>query len=352
MSVVFCDLESEQNPDNGRALDSNPRVGSYSTAAATISLDQAAASLNLNPSLIKIDVEGFEARVLRGALNLLSQAEPPALCFEWNPLTAGEVNSSLAEIAQILAGYHFYYVDDFEGAITPLDLKNPSSWFLSAVPQGQTEAAMFPEASIDTTFSGLNRAKIAWYNIEPVLQERSNSNNPLRGNLAELSKPETRQVLNREIFPQHSNDFGQGLLTTFDVAFYPKDKGPYNFDVSPSANSSGIGPDGRLLNPKSRWGGIMRNIDQIEFAKIFVDRQHVGSFAVIIEFLNQCMFEFFEDALNLHLGFDRGNAHGPARPLAYPVELGFGIDHDDHQRWLPRRPVDDLPCVRVEHAPA
>ncbi|MEI9942820.1 MAG: cell surface protein SprA [Chitinophagaceae bacterium] len=156
------------------------------------------------------------------------------------------------------------YIDDFEGTSSAIDLRFPLiNWNLASVPQGNT---LFPESSLTNDLaSGYNRAKLAWYNIEPVLQERNNSNNPLRGNAAELSKPETRQVLNREIFPQRTNDFGQGLLTTFDLAFYPKDKGPYNFDVNPSPYSSGITPAGKLNTPQKRWGGIMRNIDQIDF---------------------------------------------------------------------------------------
>lgn len=156
------------------------------------------------------------------------------------------------------------YIDDFEGTRAAIDLRFPIiSWNLASVPQGNN---LFPESSLMNNLeSGYNRAKLAWYNIEPVLQERNNVNNPLRGNLAELSKPSTRQVLQREIFPQRSTDFGQGLLTTFDLAFYPTERGPYNFNVHPTAYSSGIGPDGKLLNPQRRWGGIMRNIDQIDF---------------------------------------------------------------------------------------
>src|SRR5690606_24857340 len=103
--------------------------------------------------------------------------------------------------------------------------------------------------------------KLAWYNIEPVLQEKNNSNNPLRNNLDELSKLETRQVLQREIFPQRTNDFGQGLLTTFDLAYFPREKGPYNYESRPGR----LDANGRLLNPSEAWGGIMRNIDQIDF---------------------------------------------------------------------------------------
>lgn len=149
------------------------------------------------------------------------------------------------------------YIDDFEGTRAAIDLRFPIiNWTLASVPQ------RFPESSLNNDLaSGYNRAKLAWYTIEPVLQERSNANNPLQGNVEELSKPEVRQVLQREIFPQRTLDLGQGLLSTFDLAFYPKDKGPYNFEARPGR----IDGAGRLTNPSQAWGGIMRNIDQIDF---------------------------------------------------------------------------------------
>ncbi len=159
------------------------------------------------------------------------------------------------------------YIDDFEGTRAGIDLRFPLiSWNLASIPQGNNgsggSAPLFPESSLANDLaSGYNRGKIAWYNIEPVLQERNNPDNPIGNNVAELSKPETRQVLQQEIFPQRTTDFGQGLLTTFDITFYPKEKGPYNFEYRPGR----IDANGRLVNPKQSWGGIMRNIDQIDF---------------------------------------------------------------------------------------
>jgi FkbM family methyltransferase len=46
---------------------------------ATISLDAAAEKLSLRPDVIKIDVEGAELRVLKGAKNILMQARPSVL---------------------------------------------------------------------------------------------------------------------------------------------------------------------------------------------------------------------------------------------------------------------------------
>ncbi len=159
------------------------------------------------------------------------------------------------------------YIDDFEGTRAGIDLRFPLiSWTMASIPQGNNGpggvSPLFSESVFnDDLISGYNRAKIAWYNIESVLQEKNNSNNPLRGNLAELSTPETRQVLQKEIFPRRSTQFGEGLLTTFDLAFYPRDRGPYNYEY----RNGRVNANGRLVNPKQSWGGLMRNIDQTDF---------------------------------------------------------------------------------------
>ncbi|HKH62309.1 MAG TPA: cell surface protein SprA [Flavitalea sp.] len=148
------------------------------------------------------------------------------------------------------------FIDDFEGTRNAIDLRFPLvSWGLASTPAGN---GLFPEADIiDSLAYGFNRAKLAWYNIEPVLQDGRNSNNPIDDDL--LHDPRVRQVEVREIYPQRSTDFGQAKLVTFDMAFYPTDIGPYNFDVN------NITPDGKLVNPQKRWGGIMRGLDQVDF---------------------------------------------------------------------------------------
>jgi len=156
------------------------------------------------------------------------------------------------------------YIDDFEGTKASIDLRFPLiSWTLASTPFGAKDRngnILFPEAGLfDNLDYGKNRAKLAWYNIEPILQERNNPNNPIRNNLTELSDPRVRSVAQQEIFPQRTPDFGQNRLVTFDLSFYPRDRGPYNYDAA------GIDGNGRLSNPKSRWGGIMRGIDQTDF---------------------------------------------------------------------------------------
>lgn len=149
------------------------------------------------------------------------------------------------------------YIDDFEGTRSNLDLRFPLvAWSLASTPQ------RFPESSKSNSLDyGKNRAKIAWYNIEPNLQDKNSTNNPLKGNLTALSDPRTRLVYTNELFPQQTTNITNTQTSTFDLAYYPKELGPYNYESS----ASELGSDGQLRNPAAKWGGIMRSIDQTDF---------------------------------------------------------------------------------------
>jgi FkbM family methyltransferase len=97
----------------------NPRAGDRLAVAPTMTLDKFIDAIGKKPSLIKIDVEGFEPNVVKGGAALLSGDDPPALCFEWNPLTLSEVRNSPLAMMRSLASYHLYYIDDFEGQRRP-----------------------------------------------------------------------------------------------------------------------------------------------------------------------------------------------------------------------------------------
>lgn len=158
------------------------------------------------------------------------------------------------------------YIDNFEGSKSDIDLRFPPiSWMLSSTPQGATDDAgnvLFPEATTSNSLDyGKNRAALSWYQIEPTLQDPKNINNPLRGDRDALSDPRVRAISQTEIFPQRTTDFGQSQLITFDLSYYPRDRGPYNYETSPLNLNS----DGKFFNPKSKWGGLMRAIDQTDF---------------------------------------------------------------------------------------
>jgi len=151
------------------------------------------------------------------------------------------------------------YIDDFEGSTSSIDLRFPlTAWALASTPQGN---GLFPEGSLNDSLPyGYNRAKIAWYNIEPTLQDQSSSANPVKG-YQNFKDPRISPINIQNLFPQVTPEFGQAQLVTFDVSYFPNQRGPYNFDTRPGS----IGPTGLLNNPQSRWGGIMRSIDQTDF---------------------------------------------------------------------------------------
>ncbi len=158
------------------------------------------------------------------------------------------------------------YIDDFEGSQSNIDLRFPPiSWALASTPHGATDqngAILFPEADSSNSLAyGKNRAAIAWYQIEPTLQDPTNPDNPLHGNNDVLSDPRVRAVSEQEIFPQVSTDFGQNQLITFDLSYFPTDRGPYNFEAS----RSNLNSAGKFLNPTTKWGGLMRSLDQTDF---------------------------------------------------------------------------------------
>ncbi|GGB22576.1 T9SS outer membrane translocon Sov/SprA [Puia dinghuensis] len=160
------------------------------------------------------------------------------------------------------------YIDDFEGSTSAIDLRFPlTSWALAstpAVPIGSTSTypPLFPEGNLsDSLDYGFNRAKLAWYNIEPTLQDPSNPNNPVASLGNVLQDPRVAPLQVQQLFPQQTVQTGQAQLVTFDMAYYPTDRGPYNFDARPGS----IAPNGKLNNPKKRWGGIMRALDQTDF---------------------------------------------------------------------------------------
>ena len=65
------------------------------------------------------------------------------------------------------------YLDDFEATRTNIDLRFPfNAWTLASTPLER-----FPEGALaDSVDYNKNRARLAWYTIEPNLQDRNSSN--------------------------------------------------------------------------------------------------------------------------------------------------------------------------------
>lgn len=179
-----------------------------------------------------------------------------------------------AEFAQLIPGHSSAiekegnaYIDDFEGSETSMDIKSFNAWVIASTPQGQSD--LFPEASSsDDLVYGYNRAKIAWYKIDPLFL-RNNSLTPshIKGDDEQQSNHFVREIYEREIFPnKQSETTVPTALQVLNVAYYPKERGPYNYVVKDTVPYAwGLEPDGTLKNPNTRWGGIMREIQTSDF---------------------------------------------------------------------------------------
>jgi cell surface protein SprA len=158
------------------------------------------------------------------------------------------------------------YIDDFEASEIPLDLKSFNAWTIASIPQGQE--LFFPEARFNNNLvSGFNRAKLAWYVIDPLfLRNGSSTPGHIRKNPDEQSSHFVREIYENEIFPYRESPSGIPTnLTVLNLAYYPKEKGPYNYDTDPGPYSEGMNSNGELNDPKSRWGGIMREVLTSDF---------------------------------------------------------------------------------------
>lgn len=155
------------------------------------------------------------------------------------------------------------YLDDFEATRSVIDLKSAITWQISGTPQ------LFPEAQqFNDLAYGYNRARLAFYNIDPIFYNRSGTSSPsdIKLNANELSNHYSREVLEKEVFPFKDSPTGQPLfLPTLNMAFYPSERGPYNY------TTSGLTADGKLLNPKSRWGGMFRKLESNDFEALNIE---------------------------------------------------------------------------------
>lgn len=153
------------------------------------------------------------------------------------------------------------YIDDFEGTKNSIDVMTPTSWIMSSVP-----SLNFPHDYSDKTglSSGFHRSRLAWYTIDPLFTRRGSSLTPshIKSDLKQLSNHYVREVYTKELFPLRDQSTYQGATNTLSIlnlAYYPSEPGPYNFNVAD------LQQDGTLLNPQNNWGGMMRKLDTSDF---------------------------------------------------------------------------------------
>ncbi len=148
------------------------------------------------------------------------------------------------------------YVDDFEGSQTSIDMLSPFAWSLASVPVGF--GGEIPE---NTLAYGDKRAKLSWYTVDPTFYTNQR---PTGINDNDVSRHNTRRIYSRELYPVTDIAIGETtVINTLDLTYYPKERGPYNFNPAATNNI--------LPNPQNNFGGIMRSISATNFEQANVE---------------------------------------------------------------------------------
>lgn len=177
------------------------------------------------------------------------------------PLVNTEAPSNInirAEGAYLLPGQNKgindqSYIDDFEQTSTKISLKDPAMWSLASKPEKNQNDPIYAGAGLnDDIRNGYGRGLISWYNIDPRFWGVGGKA-PSGINAQTVSNHASRRVQMSELM--NNRDFVAGEQTftnTFDITYYPTERGPYN--LNPAQESTA-----------ERWGGLMRSISVSNF---------------------------------------------------------------------------------------
>ena len=167
------------------------------------------------------------------------------------------------DFAQLIAGQNHKlqggasYVDNFENTKNRLSISTPQSWMLSSVPTGFAGAGL-----TNNVQSGFQRARLAWYYVDPIFTRRSSSLTPshIKSDLTQLSNHYVREVYERELYPnKYQSSYSEAnSMNVLNLAYYPSERGAYN--LNPEVDNRG-----NLLSPRENWAGMMRRTENSDF---------------------------------------------------------------------------------------
>ncbi|MCQ2228209.1 MAG: cell surface protein SprA [Bacteroidales bacterium] len=184
------------------------------------------------------------------ALPMLSTKEKSTITFE-------------GEIAKLVAGHtksiNASYIDDFEGSSVSYDIKSWTAWKMASKPQGQKD--LFPDADLDNDLRhGYDRAKLAWYTIDPLfLRSMTTTPRHIKNDPEQQSSHYVREVYEEELYPNKESAYGESTnISILNLAYYPNERGQYNF-------TRDVDKDGFLREPEEKWAGIQRKLETTDF---------------------------------------------------------------------------------------
>ncbi len=194
------------------------------------------------------------------------------------PLVSTKEKSTIsfnAEFAQLkpgtsnqVKGESTSYIDDFEAAVIPFNLGNGiQSWKLAATPKSDDAKYYSGTYQTNDLSIGYKRAKLAWYTIDNIfyLQNSVNRARPDNINDDDRSYLSVMGFTPFDIFRGRDQEVLVTNEPTFDLAFFPHERGQYNYNPDLDFSSYSVPT---LKNPKENWGGITRAItSDVDFDK-------------------------------------------------------------------------------------
>ncbi len=179
----------------------------------------------------------------------------------------GEFAQLLPGTSNRVNGEAASYIDDFETAITPYNLGGAAAqnWKLAATPRTDDDAFDMSAMTEDRLGNAYRRAKVAWYNLDNVFYRESGPGVPANITREDRQNHYVRSVVPQEIFQQRARDVVILPEPLFDVAYFPHERGMYNYNPA-------LTPDGLLPNPRQNFGGITRAITtEVDFDRTNIE---------------------------------------------------------------------------------
>lgn len=229
-------------------------------------------SLRERPVITRVNVgdEPLSNTMLGADVSFQSRSRLLTRLTDFLPLIQTKAESNInfyAEYAQLFPGAsplsgQVSMIDDFEGTRTAFNFNRApqANWHLGATPQ------LFPEANSRELDFAYRRAKLAWYNVDNIFYRDGGPDQPQN---VDVENHYVRSVSPQEVFPNRERLQIQTNELIFDLAYYPDERGPYNYNPN-------LNPQGFLPNPRQNFGAITRaitsdidfdnaNVEYIEF---------------------------------------------------------------------------------------
>lgn len=282
-------------------------------------------------------------------INLMYNNQAPYLTRLTNkiPMIKTEAPSNLnfkMEAAYLLPGLNKgtnnqSYIDDFEQTTSKISLKEPAAWSLASRPEKNTLPPFNIIPNNDDITSGYGRGLLSWYNIDPRFWGVGGKA-PAGITPQSVSNHASRRVQYSEIY--NNRDFVAGEQTftnTFDISYYPKERGPYNVNAATE-------------QAQSRWAGIMRpisvpnfitsNIEYVEFWMMdpYADGKTLGNDPKLLLHLGNVSEDILKDGKML---YENGlptpgtpssttNSNWGTQPKQPPILYAFSTEGEDRKR--------------------